>query len=150
MSMRDITALVIAPSFFIIDTCSDDLHAQFIERFFLLFEADQLSATIRSPVSTVEQYGAEVVCHPGNYDESVKQAANDAASNGWTVVSDTSYEGYTEIPKDVSMPMAALWLAVGLGMLLLGAELVVDGAIGIARENLSRKIKAHGIEVERG
>lgn len=39
-----------------------------------------------------------------------------------------------EIPKDVSMPMAALWLLVGLGMLLMGAELVVDGAIGIARE----------------
>ena len=39
-----------------------------------------------------------------------------------------------EIPRDVSMSMAALWLAVGLGMLLVGAEFVVDGAIGIARE----------------
>jgi cation:H+ antiporter len=39
-----------------------------------------------------------------------------------------------EIPKGVSMPMAFLWLIVGLGMLLLGAEFVVDGAIGIARE----------------
>jgi cation:H+ antiporter len=39
-----------------------------------------------------------------------------------------------EIPRDVSMPMAIVWLLVGLGMLLVGAELVVDGAIGIARE----------------
>ena len=39
-----------------------------------------------------------------------------------------------EIPRGVSMPMAALWLALGLGMLLLGAEFVVDGAIAIARE----------------
>ncbi len=39
-----------------------------------------------------------------------------------------------EIPKDVSMPMAAVWLLVGLVMLLVGAELVVDGAIGIARD----------------
>ncbi len=38
-----------------------------------------------------------------------------------------------EIPKDVSMPMAIVWLIVGLGMLLIGAELLVDGAIGIAK-----------------
>lgn len=39
-----------------------------------------------------------------------------------------------EIPKGVTMPMAALWLAIGLGMLLVGADFVVDGAIGVARE----------------
>jgi cation:H+ antiporter len=37
-----------------------------------------------------------------------------------------------EIPTDVSMPMAIVWLIVGLGTLLIGAELLVDGAIGIA------------------
>lgn len=39
-----------------------------------------------------------------------------------------------EIPKDVSTLMAFVWVALGLGMLLVGAELVVDGAISIARE----------------
>ncbi|MBT8092521.1 MAG: calcium/sodium antiporter, partial [Gammaproteobacteria bacterium] len=38
-----------------------------------------------------------------------------------------------EIPTDVSLPMAGVWLLVGLGTLLLGAELLVDGATGIAR-----------------
>ena len=38
-----------------------------------------------------------------------------------------------EIPTDVSTPMAIVWLAVGLGTLLIGAELLVDGAIGIAK-----------------
>ena len=38
-----------------------------------------------------------------------------------------------EIPSDVSMPMAIVWLIVGLGTLLIGAELLVDGAIGIAK-----------------
>ena len=38
-----------------------------------------------------------------------------------------------EIPSDVSMPMAVVWLIVGLGTLLIGAELLVDGAIGIAK-----------------
>ena len=38
-----------------------------------------------------------------------------------------------EIPTDVSMIMASVWLLIGLGTLLLGAELLVDGAIGIAK-----------------
>ncbi len=37
-----------------------------------------------------------------------------------------------EIPTDVSMPMAIVWLLVGFATLLLGAELLVDGAVGIA------------------
>ncbi len=37
-----------------------------------------------------------------------------------------------EIPADVSMPMASVWLIVGIGALLLGAELLVSGAVAIA------------------
>lgn len=39
-----------------------------------------------------------------------------------------------EIPRDVSMKAALGWLAVGLATLLFGADLLVDGAIEIARE----------------
>lgn len=49
----------------------------------------------------IAAYGAKIVRIVGNYDESVEHAAELAASNGWTVVSDTSYEGYEEIPRDV-------------------------------------------------
>jgi cation:H+ antiporter len=38
-----------------------------------------------------------------------------------------------EIPENVSMPMALFWLALGLGTLLVGAQLLVDGSIEIAR-----------------
>jgi cation:H+ antiporter len=38
-----------------------------------------------------------------------------------------------EIPTDVAMPMAIVWIVVGLITLLIGAELLVDGAIGIAK-----------------
>ncbi|MEJ0070455.1 MAG: diaminopropionate ammonia-lyase [Pseudomonadota bacterium] len=51
--------------------------------------------------AAIERYGAQVVRTPGNYDDSVRQAAADAAANGWTVVSDTTYPGYREIPRDV-------------------------------------------------
>ena len=46
-------------------------------------------------------YGAQIVRIKGNYDESVEEAARLAATNGWQVVSDTSYEGYEDIPRDV-------------------------------------------------
>lgn len=49
----------------------------------------------------IEAYGAEVRRTEGNYDDSVRQCAADAAEHGWTVISDTSYPGYTEIPIDV-------------------------------------------------
>lgn len=39
-----------------------------------------------------------------------------------------------EIPTDVRMSMAVIWLLVGLGTLLIGAELLVNGAIGVATE----------------
>ncbi len=38
-----------------------------------------------------------------------------------------------EIPTDVSMPMAIMWIVVGLGVLLLGADWLVEGAIGVAK-----------------
>ncbi len=49
----------------------------------------------------VEAYGAQVVRVAGNYDDSVRQADQDAKDNGWQIVSDTSYPGYMEIPRDV-------------------------------------------------
>ena len=38
-----------------------------------------------------------------------------------------------EIPEHVSMPAAVMWLMVGLATLLLGADLMVDGSIDVAR-----------------
>ncbi|EBA06567.1 diaminopropionate ammonia-lyase [Sagittula stellata] len=49
----------------------------------------------------IEAYGAEVRRSAGNYDDSVREADTTARAEGWTVVSDTSYPGYTETPKDV-------------------------------------------------
>ena len=51
--------------------------------------------------AAIAQYGADVIRVPGNYDDSVRHATAEARKNGWTVVSDTSYEGYREIPIDV-------------------------------------------------
>lgn len=51
--------------------------------------------------AAIAAYGAEIVRIKGNYDESVEEAARLAEVNAWHVVSDTSYEGYEDIPHDV-------------------------------------------------
>lgn len=49
----------------------------------------------------IERYGAKVIRTTGNYDDSVRQADADAKSIGRYVISDTSYEGYMDVPRDV-------------------------------------------------
>jgi diaminopropionate ammonia-lyase len=51
--------------------------------------------------NAIARYGAEVRRVSGNYDDAVRQADQDARANGWFVVSDTSYEGYVSVPRDV-------------------------------------------------
>jgi diaminopropionate ammonia-lyase len=49
----------------------------------------------------IEAFGAQVRRTAGNYDDSVREAQATAQAEGWVVVSDTSYPGYTEIPRHV-------------------------------------------------
>jgi diaminopropionate ammonia-lyase len=49
----------------------------------------------------IADYGAGILRVDGNYDESVTYATRIAGENGWQVVSDTSYQGYEAIPRDV-------------------------------------------------
>ena len=49
----------------------------------------------------IARWGAEIRVVPGNYDDAVREAQRQADAHGWFVVSDTSYAGYTEVPRDV-------------------------------------------------
>ena len=51
----------------------------------------------------MQALGATVIRIDGNYDASVRQADEDAAEHGRIIVSDTSYPGYVDIPKDVAL-----------------------------------------------
>jgi diaminopropionate ammonia-lyase len=64
----------------------------------VIFVHERVSAARREAIA---RYGAEVIVVPGNYDHSVRHAAAEAQKNGWTVISDTTYEGYRDIPIDV-------------------------------------------------
>jgi diaminopropionate ammonia-lyase len=49
----------------------------------------------------IAKWGAEIRVVPGTYDDAVREAQLEADAQGWFVVSDTSYPGYTEVPRDV-------------------------------------------------
>jgi diaminopropionate ammonia-lyase len=57
--------------------------------------ADVASARIQA----IEEEGAEVVKVAGSYDDAVRRAALDARNKSWTLISDTSWPGYHEIPR---------------------------------------------------
>jgi diaminopropionate ammonia-lyase len=64
----------------------------------VIFVHEGVSAGRREAIA---RYGAEIRVVPGTYDDAVRAASATAAHEGWFVVSDTSWEGYTEVPRDV-------------------------------------------------
>jgi diaminopropionate ammonia-lyase len=81
----------------------------------------------------IRGFGAEVRRVGGNYDDSVRIAAADAAREGWTVVSDTSWEGYQDIPRDVMQGygvMVGEAIAQGGGGARPPTHVFVQGGVG--------------------
>jgi len=56
----------------------------------------------------IEAFGAEVRVVPGTYDDAVRRSAEVATAEGWVLVSDTSWEGYEAIPRDVMQGYAVM------------------------------------------
>jgi diaminopropionate ammonia-lyase len=57
------------------------------------------SGTVPARIENIRNEGAEVVVVDGNYDAAVIRCSEDAAANGWQIISDTSWPGYEEIPR---------------------------------------------------
>jgi diaminopropionate ammonia-lyase len=55
----------------------------------------------RRRVDAIAGYGAEMRRVPGTYDDSLREATRQAEAHGWIVVSDTSWPGYTEVPREI-------------------------------------------------
>jgi diaminopropionate ammonia-lyase len=52
-----------------------------------------------SRIEGIRGEGAEVIVTESSYNDAVRRAAEEAAQAGWTVISDTGYTGYEEIPR---------------------------------------------------
>ncbi|MEW6321154.1 MAG: pyridoxal-phosphate dependent enzyme [Acidobacteriota bacterium] len=63
----------------------------------------------RARADAIAAEGARIVRVPGTYDDAVRQVIVDAEREGWLVVSDTSWEGYEEIPRLIMLGYARLF-----------------------------------------
>jgi len=84
-------------------TCSDGNHGRGVA--WTAKELD-LKAVVYLPkgsakarVQAIRDLGSKAIVTKFNYDDTVRYARQKAKENGWQMVQDTSWEGYTEIPK---------------------------------------------------
>jgi diaminopropionate ammonia-lyase len=102
-------------------------------------------------VEAIRGEGGEVVLVHGSYDDAVRAVARDARDAGWTIVSDTSWDGYSEIPRlivlgytrlmdetwgaaEPSVPVPdVIFVPAGVGGLLAGVACWCDWHYGATR-----------------
>ena len=82
-------------------------------------------------VAAIAGEGADVVRIEGSYDDAVRIMRGEAAAQGWTIVSDTSWQGYERIPRlimlgytrmidEISSEFDTVFVQGGVGGLLCG------------------------------
>jgi len=79
---------------------------------------------------TIAEFGAEVIRVDGDYDYSVKVCKQEAEKNGWFVVSDTSWEGYSKAPTDVMAGYGLMIAEIHQQLVQAPTHLFVQGGVG--------------------
>ena len=74
--------------------------------------------------------GADVIRVDGDYDYSVRVTREDAEANGWFVVSDTSWPGYTEPPRDVMAGYGVLIREAASQLDRVPTHIFIQGGVG--------------------
>lgn len=77
--------------------------------------------TSKPRINAIKNYGAKIEIIDGTYDEAVSQIKVDAEKNGWQIISDTSWDGYEEIPTWIMQGYSTMYSEIqrqlaGLGI----------------------------------
>jgi diaminopropionate ammonia-lyase len=94
--------------------------------------------------AAIRAFGAEVVREGANYDASVRASAEAAKRNGWQIVSDTSWPGYEDVPRDVMQGYAVLAMEVEATGFRPSHVFVQGGVGGIAAAVLAYRWEKFG------
>ena len=73
---------------------------------------------------------ADVIRIAGDYDASVILAKQEAADNGWFVVSDTSWEGYSQPPRDVMAGYGVMTQEICVSLEQAPTHVFLQGGVG--------------------
>ncbi len=93
--------------------------------------------------AAIGAFGATVIRIDGDYDESVRLAREDAEKNGWFVVSDTSWEGYTEPPRDVMAGYGVIAHEVAADHPEAPTHVFVQGGVGGLAAAVAASMRQH-------
>ncbi len=106
--------------------------------------------TAPARVAMIESEGGRVVVTDGTYDDCVSWIARDAEANGWVVISDTAYAGYTEIPTWIMQGYTTIFRELEDSPLVDDASLAVDvmlvqaGVGGLAAAGAWQMVQRYG------
>ncbi len=93
--------------------------------------------------AAMRDLGAIVTRIDGDYDASVDQIRADAAANGWFVVSDTSWEGYTQAPKDVMAGYGVMVHEIIQDLTLAPTHVFLQGGVGGLAAAVAAMLRQH-------
>ncbi|UFN51316.1 diaminopropionate ammonia-lyase [Roseomonas sp. OT10] len=92
----------------------------------------------------IARWGAEIREVAGNYDDAVRAASEAAAREGWFVVSDTSWPGYTEVPRDVMQGYRLMAEEALAALPAPPTHAFVQGGVGGVAAAVSVQLRASG------
>ncbi len=87
----------------------------------------------------IQALGARIKRVQGNYDDSVRKVAEDATQRGWAIVSDTSWEGYEAVARDVMQGYSVMLHELEQQGAGLPTHVFVQGGVG----GLAAAVLAH-------
>ncbi|MBP6020462.1 MAG: diaminopropionate ammonia-lyase [Burkholderiaceae bacterium] len=80
--------------------------------------------------AAIAQYNAKIIRVPGNYDDAVRECARVSAENNWQIVSDTTWEGYQEIPKLVMAGYSVISTEIKQVLTAAPTHIFLQGGVG--------------------
>jgi diaminopropionate ammonia-lyase len=87
--------------------------------------------------------GAEVIRIKGDYDASVALARTEAEKNGWFVISDTSWPGYSEPPRDVMAGYGVMAREICASLDQPPTHVFLQGGVGGLAASLAAALRQH-------
>ncbi len=96
--------------------------------------------------AAIAGFGAEVRREGRTYDDSVRASAEAASAHGWHIVSDTSWPGYEDTPKDVMQGYAVLAMEIEAEGVRPSHVFVQGGVGGLAAGVLSYRWEKFGAD----
>ncbi|WP_347312315.1 diaminopropionate ammonia-lyase [Defluviimonas sp. SAOS-178_SWC] len=94
-------------------------------------------------IAAMEGYGATVTVVDGDYDASVRRTREDADANGWFVVSDTSWEGYTDPPRDVMAGYGVMAREIADALATPPSHVLLQGGVGGLAAAIAAAFRQH-------